>query len=82
MKATITNDPTLRANFTFVHEKVILLGRSRLRALIVLVFAHDIQMQVAHGLCKQGCRLISNTANKRLVTIEACYKCPRSPLYT
>ena len=56
-----------------MHEKVILLGRSRLRALVGLVFAHDMQIQVAHALCKQGCRLISNTAYKRIVTIEACY---------
>ena len=71
----------LHANFIYVHEKVILLGRSRLRALDVLVFAHGMQIQVAHALCKQGCRLISHTANKRLVTIEACYNCPRSPLH-
>ena len=58
----------------------ILLGRSRLRALVVLVFAHDMQTQVAHGVCKQGCRLISYTANKQLVTIETCYNCPRSHL--
>ena len=70
----------LHANFTYVNEKVILLGRSRLRALVVLVFEHDMQTQVAHGVCKQGCRLISYTANKRLVTIETCYNCPRSPL--
>ena len=58
--------------FFYVHEKVILLDRSRLRALVVLVFAHDMQTQVAYGVCKQGCRLISYTANKRLVTIETC----------
>ena len=67
-------------NFTYVHEKVNLLGRSRLRTLVVLVFAHDKQIQVAHALCKQGCRLISYTANRRLVTIAACYNCPRPPL--
>ena len=71
----------LHANFIYVHEKVILLGRSRLRALGVLVFAHGMQIQVAHALCNQDCRLISHTANKRLVTIEACYNCPRSPLH-
>ncbi len=70
----------LHANFTYVYERVILLGRSRLRALVVLVFAYDMQTQVAHVVCKQGCRLISYTANKRLVTIETCYNCPRSPL--
>ena len=53
----------LHSNFTYVHEKVILPGRSRLRAL-VLVFAHDMKhFQVAHAMCKQGCRLISDTAN-------------------
>ena len=62
-----------------MHENVFLLGRSRLRALVE-VFGHDMQIQVAHALCKQGCRLIIHTANKRLVTIEACYNCPRSPL--
>ena len=51
-----------------------------MRALIALIFAHDMQIQVAHALCKQGCRLISYTANIRLVTIAACYNCPRSPL--
>ena len=70
----------LQANFTYVHETMILLGRSRLRALVALVFAHNMQTQVAHGVCKQGCRLISYTANKRLVTIETCYNCPRSSL--
>ena len=40
------------------------------------------QIQVAHALCKQGCRLISYTANIRLVTIATCYNCPRSPLLT
>ena len=59
---------------------MILLGRNRLRALIVLIFTHDMQIQVAHGLCKQGCRLLSYTANIRRVTIAACYNCPRSPL--
>ena len=62
----------LHANFIYVHEKVIFLGRSRLRALDVLVFAH--------GMQKQGCLLIRHTANKRLVKIEACCNCPRSPL--
>ena len=38
------------------------------------------QIHVAHALCKQGCRLISYTVNIRLVTIAACYNCPRSPL--
>ena len=66
--------------FYFRAEKVILLARNRLPALIVLIFAHDMQIQVAHALCKQGCRLISYTANIRLVTIAACYNCPRSPL--
>ena len=65
-----------------MHEKVISFGRSRLRALVVLVFAHEMQIQVAHALCKHGCRLISHTANKRIVTIQACYNCPRSPLHT
>ena len=51
---------------------MILLARNRLRALIVLMFAHDMQIQVAHALCKQGCRLISYSANIRLVTIAAC----------
>ena len=46
----------------------------------MLIFAHDMQIQVAHALHKQGCRLISYTANIRLVTIAACYNCPRSPL--
>ena len=55
-------------------------ARKRLRALIVLFFAHDMQIQVAHALCKQCCRLIIYTANIRLVTIAACYNCPRSPL--
>ena len=59
---------------------MILLARNRLRALIVLIFAHDMQIHVAHALCKQGCRLISYTANIRLVTIAACYNFPRSPL--
>ena len=66
--------------FYFRDEKVIFLDRSRLRALIVFIFAHDMQIQVAHALCKQGCRLISYTANIRLVTIATCYNCPRSPL--
>ena len=64
----------------FRAEKVILFARKRLRALIVLFFEHGMQIQVAHALCKQGCRLISYTANIRLVTIAACYNCPRSPL--
>ena len=63
----------LHADFTYVHEKVILLGRSRFRALVVLVFGHDMQIKVANALCKQGWRLIINTENKRLVTIEACF---------
>ena len=46
----------------------------------MLIFAHDMQIQVAHALCKQGCRLISYTADIRLVTIATCYNCPRSPL--
>ena len=55
--------------------------RSRLRALVVLVFTYDMHIQVAHALCERGCRLIIHTANKRIVTIiEACYNCPRSPL--
>ena len=66
--------------FYFRDEKVIFLDRSRLRALIVFIFAHDMHIQVAHALCKQGCRLISYTANIRLVTIATCYNCPRSPL--
>ena len=48
--------------FYFCAEKVIFLARNRLRALIVLIFAHDMQIHVAHALCKQGCRLISYTA--------------------
>ena len=71
----------LYANFTYMPEKVILLGRSRLRPLVMLVCAHDMQIHVGHAVCKQCCRLISHTANKRFVTIEACYNCPRSPLY-
>ena len=55
--------------------------KSDFACLIVLIFAHDMQIQVAaHALCKQGSRLISYTANIRLVTIAACYYCPRSPL--
>ena len=77
---TTATKHALHANFSYVHEKVIFLGRSRLRTLVVLVFAHDMQTQVAQGVCKQGCRLIRYTANKRLVTIETCYNCPRSPL--
>ncbi len=71
---------SLHANFTYVHEKVIMLRRSRLRALVVLVFAHDMQIKVAHALNEQGRHLVRHTANKRLVTIEACYNNPRSPL--
>ena len=59
---------------------MILFARNRLRARIVLIVAHDMQIQVAHALCKQGCRLISYTADIRLVTIATCYNCPRSPL--
>ena len=71
----------LYGNFTFVpKKKVIFLARNRLRALIILLFAHDMQIHVAHALCKQGCRLISYTVNIRLVTIAACYNCPRSPI--
>ena len=66
--------------FYFRAEKVILFARNRLRALIVLIFAHDMQIKVAHALCKQGCHLISYTADIRLVTIATCYNCPRSPL--
>ena len=66
--------------FYFRAEKVIFLAKNRLRALIILIFAHDMQIHVAHALCKQGCRLISYTVNIRLVTIAACYNCPRSPL--
>ena len=66
--------------FYFRAEKVILFARNRLRALIVLIFAHDMQIQVAHALCKQGCHLISYSADIRLVTIATCYNCPRSPL--
>ena len=65
--------------FYFRAEKKILFARNRLRALIVLIFAHAMQIQVAHAMCKQGCRLISYTANIRLVTIAACYNCPRLP---
>ena len=61
------------------YKKFFLLARNRLRALIVLIFAHDMQIQVAHALRKQGYRLISYTANIHLVTIAACYNCPRSP---
>ena len=59
-----------------------LLARHRLHGRVVFVFAHDSQIQVALALCKQGRRLISYTANKRLglVTIAACYNCPQSPL--
>ena len=60
---------------------MIFLARNRLRALIILIFAHDMQIHVAHALCKQGCRLISYTVNIRLVTIAVCYNCPRSPLH-
>ena len=67
--------------FYFRAEKVILFARNQLRDLIVLIFAHDVQIQVAHALCKQGCRLISYTADIRLVTIATCYNCPRSPLH-
>ena len=67
--------------FHFRAEKVILFARNRLRALIVFICAHYMQIQVAHALCKQGCRLISYTADIRLVTIATCYNCPRSPLY-
>ena len=67
--------------FYFRAEKVILFARNRLRALIVVIFAHDMQIQVAHALRKQGCRLISYTADIRLVTIATCYNCPRSPLH-
>ena len=60
--------------FYFRAEKVIFLARNRLRAaLIILIFAHDMQIHVAHALCKQGCRLISYTVNIRIVTIAACY---------
>ena len=52
-------------------KKVILLGRSRLRALVVLVFAHDMQIQVSHAVCKQGCRMISHTANKRVTIVTS-----------
>ena len=72
-KTCVTRQFYLRA------KKVTLLDRSRLRAL-VLIFAHDLQIQIAQALCKHGCRVISDTANKRLVTIEACYNWPRSPL--
>ena len=69
--------------FYFRAEKVIFLARNRLRALVIilLMFAHDMQIHVAHALCKQGSRLISYTVNIRLVTIAACYNCPRSPLH-
>ena len=40
------------------------------------------KLQVAHAMCKQGCRLISDTANLHIVTIGACYNCPRSTLGT
>ena len=63
-------------------QKHNLLASRRLRGLVVFVFAHDAQIQVAHALCKQGCRLISYTANKRIVTIEACCNCHLSPLCT
>ena len=44
---------------------------------VSVIIAH-----IAHALCKRGCRLIRyrHTVNKRVVTIEACYNCPRSPL--
>ena len=73
--------PDYIGQFYFRAEKVILFARNRLSALIVLIFAHDMQIQVAHALCKQGCRLISYTADIRLVTIATCYNCPRSPLH-
>ena len=46
----------------------------------MIIFAHDMQILVAQALCKHGCRLIglSDTANKRLVTIQAC-NCTISP---
>ena len=52
----------LYSHFYFRDEKVILLDRNRLRALVVFVLARDTQIQVAHTLCKQGCRLISYRA--------------------
>ena len=52
--------------FYFRAEKVIFLARNRLRALIILIVAHDMQIHVAHALCKQGCRLISYTVKIRL----------------
>ena len=64
-------------------KKQNLFARRRLRGLVVFFFAHDTQIQVAHALCKQCCRLISYTANKRRVTlIEACYNFPRSPIHS
>ena len=45
--------------FYFRAEKVIFFARNRLSALIVFIFAHDMQIQVAHALCKHGRRLRS-----------------------
>ena len=41
-------------------QKQNLLARRRLRGLIVFVFAHDTQIQVAHALCKLGPRRYTN----------------------
>ena len=68
--------------FYFRAEKVILFARNLLRNLIVLIFAHDMQIQVAHALCKQGCRLISYMADIRLVTIATSQLPPVSPIDT
>ena len=48
--------------FYFRAEKVIFFARNRLSALIVFIFAHDMQIQVAHALRKHGRRLRSYTA--------------------
>ena len=68
----------LYTSISFTCTNKHLLARRRLRDLVVCILSHDTQIQVAHALCKQWCLLISYTDNKRLVTIEACYNCPRS----
>ena len=78
--AHIKNSSNIHQQLNKYAEKVIFFARNRLSALIVFIFAHDMQIQVAHALCKHGRRLRSYTANIRLVTIAACYNCPRSPL--
>ena len=65
----------LHVNFTDVHEQVISLGRSRLRALVM--FARDMQIQVA--LCKQGCRLINIWLINVLLQLRRVTIVPVSP---